>query len=360
MILPALLLLSVHSLAVHIQPGSNTPALRQPQLGVGHGQIALTYGADHTIYFASSLDGGRSFSPPVKVAEVEALALGRHRGPRVTILKDAILVSAVVGEKISTEPHAHGLPADGNITIWRSVDRGKTWSRSGVVNDVPGAAREGFHAIAADAAGNLVVAWLDLRAAGTQLYASRSADGGRSWSKNVLVYASPSGTICQCCEPSIAIGENGLLSVMWRNVLDGSRDPYMASSKDGAHFGPARKLGAGTWKLNGCPMDGGALAIHHGRPVSAWRRDGEVFLAEPGKLERGIGTGKDIALASTPAGLYVAWSRGPGLEILTPGALNPTQLAPEGAFVNLVALPDGSVLGAWEAGGSIRIEKAPR
>ena len=347
-------------LAAQIQPEPNGPAYRQPQLGVGHGQVALTYGADRAIYFASSPDGGRSFSPPVRVAEVQALALGRHRGPRVTVLKDAILVSAVVGEKISTEPHAHGLPSDGNITIWRSVDRGKTWSRSGVINDVPGAAREGFHAIAEDATGNLVAAWLDLRAAGTQLYVARSVDGGRSWSKNVLVYASPSGTICQCCEPSIAIGENGLLSVMWRNVLDGSRDLYMASSRAGASFGPARKLGTGTWKLNACPMDGGALAIHHGRPVSVWRRDGEVFLAEPGKPEQYIGAGKDIALASTPAGLYVAWSRGRSLEILTPGALKPIQLAPEGAFVNLAALPDGSVLAAWEAGGAIQVEKSPR
>jgi photosystem II stability/assembly factor-like uncharacterized protein len=105
-------------------------------------------------------------------------------------------VSAIVGEKVSTEPHAHGLPADGNITIWRSVDHGKSWSRSGVVNDVPGAAREGFHAIAEDAKGNLTVVWLDLRVKGTTLYSSRSSDGGRTWSKNVLVYASPSGTIC--------------------------------------------------------------------------------------------------------------------------------------------------------------------
>lgn len=352
-----LILQSLLLLALHIQPGTSGLPNRQPQLGVGHGQVALVYGAGNSIYFASSPDQGRTFSPPVKVAEVEALAMGRHRGPRVTILEDSILVSAVVGEKVSTEPHAHGLPADGNITIWRSVDHGKTWSRWGVVNDVPGAAREGFHAIAADAKGNLTVAWLDLRAKGTTLYSSRSTDGGHTWSKNVLVYASPSGTICQCCEPSLAIDDDGRINLMWRNVLDGSRDLYVTSSRDGITFGDIRKMGTSTWKLNACPMDGGGLVLRLGQLYSAWRRDGDVFLARPGKPERRIGTGKDVAIASARNGLYVAWSNGPHLEILTPGAANPVPLADQGAFVNLAALPDGGVLAAWEADGSVRVEK---
>jgi hypothetical protein len=355
MMLPTILLL-----AIHIQPETNALPNRQPQLAAGHGQVALAYGTQHAIYFASSPDNGRTFSPPVKVAEVEALALGRHRGPRVTILKDAILVSAIVGEKVSTVPHAHGLPADGNITIWRSVDHGKTWSRSGVVNDVPGAAREGFHAIAEDAKGNLTVVWLDLRVKGTSLYSSRSSDGGRTWSKKVLVYASPSGTICECCAPSLAIDDRGQTTVMWRNVLDGSRDLYMTTSPDGVTYGPVRKMGTGTWKLNACPMDGGGLVIQAGQPVSAWRRDGDIFLAQPGKQEQRIASGKDVSITNTKKGLYVAWSNGSRLEVLSPGATKPALLTAEGAFVNLVALPDGSVLAAWEADGSIHVERVPR
>lgn len=349
-LLPVLLLF-----AAQIQPAPNGPAYRQPQLAAGHGQVALAFGAGRAIYFASSTDGGRSFSPPVKVAAVEVLALGRHRGPRVTILKDAILVSAIVGERLSTAPHAHGLPADGNIVIWRSLDQGKSWARLGIVNDVPGAAREGFHAIAQDRAGGLVAAWLDLRASGTQLFSSRSTDSGRSWSKNLLVYASPAGTICQCCAPSLAMDPEGHAAVMWRNVLDGARDMYVASA-EGKAFGPARKLGTGTWKLDACPMDGGAVGFEQGRLTSVWRREGDVYRAEPGQPERRIGAGKDIAAASTPSGLYVAWSKGAGLEILAPRVSAPVPLTARGAFVNLAALPDGSILAAWEADGAIIIE----
>jgi len=355
MILQTLLLV-----AASIQAEDSALPNRQPQLAVGHGQVALAYGTQHAIYFASSPDQGRTFSPPVKVAEVEALALGRHRGPRVTILKDAILMSAVVGEKVSTEAHAHGLPADGNIIVWRSINHGKTWSRSSVVNDVPGAAREGFHAIAEDSKGNLTVVWLDLRVNGTALYSARSIDGGRSWSKNVQVYASPSGTICECCAPSLAIDERGQIAVMWRNVLDGSRDLYVASSRDGVTFDSARKMGTGTWKLNACPMDGGGLIFQAGQLVSAWRRDGDIFLAQPGKQEQRIGAGKDVSIATSGKRLYIAWSSGPRLEILYPGAIEPVSLAAKGAFVNLAALPDGGALAAWEVDGSIHVERVPR
>src|SRR4029077_10320598 len=127
---PILLLASV------LQPEASMAPYRQPQLAAGHGLVVLTFAQDNSIYFASSRDQGRTFSPPTKVAAIAALAAGRHRGPRAVILKDAILISAVVGEAASTAPHAHGLPADGNLTVWRSVDHGKTWLRSGVINDV--------------------------------------------------------------------------------------------------------------------------------------------------------------------------------------------------------------------------------
>jgi len=326
---------------------------RQPQLAADHGLVALTFAAGHSIYFVSSRDQGRTFSQPSKVADVAVLAAGRHRGPRVVILKDAILISAVVGETVSAGPHAHGLPADGNLTVWRSVNQGKTWSKSGGINDVAGAPREGLHALTSDRNGNVLAAWLDKRAEGTQIYGSRSTDGGRTWSKNVSIYASPDGTVCQCCGPSIAAADSGQVWVMWRNALQGSRDLYITSSRDGVRFEPARKIGVGTWPLNACPMDGGGLAVEGDHVISAWRREGNIFLAEPGKAETKVGAGKDVAIAHGKKGVYSAWSNGPGLEILTPGASAPVPLASEGAYVSLVGLPDGAVLAAWETHNSI-------
>ena len=104
-------------------------------------------------------------------------------------------------------------------------------------------------------------------------------------------------------------------------------------------------------------MDGGGLAFDHGQLTSAWRREGDVFLASPGKPESKIGAGKDVAIAAGHKGVYVAWSEGTGLAILHPGASNPVPLTSDGSFVNLTALPDGSVLAAWEVKGSIETRK---
>ena len=211
--------------------------------------------------------------------------------------------------------------------------------------------------MAAGPAGNLFAVWLDLRAKGTRLYGARSTDGGRTWSKNIPIYESPSGTICQCCDPSLAFGNDGRLWVMWRNVLDGSRDLYASSSRDGEHFDAARKLGEGTWKLNACPMDGGAIAARGGEVVSAWRREGSLYVAEGSQPERLVGTGKDVAMVETTRGPFVAWTKGAGLEMLRPGAAAAQPLAPVGAFVNLLALPGGAVLAAWETGSGIETKR---
>jgi hypothetical protein len=329
-------------LLLNIPPVSPGAPNRQPQMAAGYGEIALTFVGGQSIYFSSSKDDGRTFSAPGKVADAQKLAAGRHRGPRVAILKDAVVITAV---------------ASGDLVTWRSTDHGKTWSRAGVVNDVPDAAREGLHAMAAGPRGELFAAWLDLRSKGTKLYGSRSSDGGVTWSPNVLIYTSPAGTICECCHPSVAIDAQGKISVMWRNLLDGSRDLYVSSSNDGTRFTAAQKLGGGTWKLQACPMDGGGLAIDHDQLVSAWRRDGQVYLAPAGKPEKQIGTGKDVAIAAGKDGVYAAWSNGAALEILTPGSALPVQLAADGAFVNLISLSDGGALAAWEAGGTIQMAR---
>ncbi len=352
MMLPVLALL-----AISIKPEVETVPFRQPQLAAAHGLVAMAFGGGKSIYVSVSKDQGRTFAAPVKVADVGALALGRHRGPRVAILKDAMVLSAIAGEKIATGPHAHGLPDNGNLLVWRSADQGRTWSRAATINDVPGAAREGLHAMAAGPDGSLFAAWLDLRTKGTQLYGARSNDGGLTWSKNVAMYSSPDGTICQCCHPTLSVDTAGRIWAMWRNVLDGSRDLHVISSADGVTFERARKLGSGTWKINACPMDGGGFLVEDGNVTSAWRREGEIYLSSPDGAERRVGTGKDAAIARGKRGVYVAWTKDGAIHAMTPGAAESMVVTPEGGFANLIALDDGAVMAAWEAQGRVEARR---
>ena len=210
--------------------------------------------------------------------------------------KDAVTITAIAGKR--------GGGQDGDLLAWRSTDHGKTWGQPAVLNDVTDAAREGLHGFAAGPGNVLFAVWLDLRKdesseGGTKLYGTISRDGGKTWEKNARVYASPEGTICQCCHPSVAIDAKGVLHVMWRNALNGSRDLYYTASIDGGKtFASAQKLGHGTWTLNACPMDGGDMTTAgNGQIDSVWRRQEEIFAASPGKEEQVLGKGRNPVIA---------------------------------------------------------------
>lgn len=340
-------------LAASIGPmGPEAPA-REPQLAVNGSTVALAFGAGQSIYFSQSADAGKTFLAPVKVGGGEIIPLTRHRGPRIAFAGSAIVITAVVGRTAAEGPHAHGLPSDGDLIAWRSTDGGKTWSKGVSVNDVPKAASEGLHGLAADGNGHLFAAWLDKRGSGTKLYGSRSDDGGVTWSKNVLIYASPDGTICECCHPSVAMAGDGKALVMWRNWLAGSRDMYLTKSGDGSQFTMPQKLGHGTWKLNGCPMDGGGIAASANGVVTAWRREMSIYLAKPGEAEVKIGEGTDVALAAGKLGTHAVWVTPESLEFRGPRDKTPRALGVKGSFPAVAALPDGSALVAYESDGKI-------
>lgn len=339
-------------LAVQITPVGDVPS-KQPQIAASGRTVGLTYGAESTIYFARSDSGGASFEAPTVVSARGALSLGMHRGPRIAFVGKTIIISAVVGDK--------GKGADGDLLAWRSLDNGKTWSSSVKINDVPDAAREGLHSMASDGKDFLFATWLDLRDKGTRLYGSVSRDGGATWSKNVFVYASPSGSVCQCCHPTVAIGPNGQIHVMFRNELEGARDMYVVSSADGGRsFKTAEKLGRGTWMLNACPMDGGGMALDSsGRVETVWRREKTLFSTGLGQREDSLGSGKDGTVAAGSGGLYFAWTTPEGVQARLPGKPDPMLIGPKGAYPQLLALNDGTVLATWESEGTIVVQKVP-
>ena len=328
-------------------PGASA---QQPQMTAApDGTLYLVYGAAHTIYCVVSSDGGNSFGLPVALEAGGMLMLGRHRGPRVAATSDAVMITAIVGKR--------GGGQDGNLLGWRSTDHGKTWGAPKVLNDVTDAAREGLHGFAAGPGDVLFAVWLDLRRegsaeGGTKLYGTISRDGGKSWEKNIRVYASPDGTICQCCHPSVTIDVRGVLHVMWRNALRGSRDLYYISSVDGGKtFASAQKLGHGTWPLDACPMDGGEITTtRNGTIDSVWRRKEEILVSSPGKEEeKALGQGRNPVIAYGTKGRYVAWDDATTKQavLLGPGTSKPVPLGRQSQFVDL-ASPDGKVVAAWE------------
>ncbi|MFM2004044.1 MAG: hypothetical protein RI963_3470 [Planctomycetota bacterium] len=284
-----------------IYSGQGDKSPKQPQAFVAvDGATHLTFGVGNEVFYARGQ--GESFDQPLQAFTVPNMSLGMRRGPRIASSGDAVVITAIGG--------AQGKGRDGDLIAYRSTDRGKRWQGPIRINDVDASAREGLHAMTATDDGVLWCVWLDLRAKKTELYASKSLDGGLTWERNRLVYRSPGGSICECCHPSV-VARGDTVQILFRNSLGGNRDMYLVTSDDaGKTFGEAVRLGDMHWVLNACPMDGGMLAVDKGGSVATvWRREGMLYwTAGPAAEERVLGKGEQAWVASDPSGSYAVWT----------------------------------------------------
>ena len=303
--------------------GSHRP--QQPQICIdSRGVIHLVYGVEHSIQYVRSADGGQSFSEPKTVFDgKQKLALGHRRGPRIAITGSNLCITAICG--------AEGKGRDGDLLAIRSPDKGETWAAPVQVNDHIDSAREGLHGMAAEPNGRIACTWLDLRNGKTELMCSTSSNGGETWSKNVVAYRSPDGSICECCQPSAAWDGNGRLFLLWRNQISGNRDMYVSISSDGGEtFSSVNKQGTDSWMLNACPMDGGGItALSDGRLLTVWRRRENIYVSLNGEKEKSLGIGEQPWLASSKEGAWIVWlkKRGDAAYLLRPGQSDPLELA---------------------------------
>lgn len=334
-------------IALLLLAGTTMPG-QQPQLAHDGDRTVLVAGRDSQVTVHRSSDAGRTFAEATPIAIDGRMAVGMHRGPRVAVTRTALLVAAIVG--------AQGGGKDGDVRVYRSTDEGATWSQPVVINDVPGAAREGLHGMAASPSGLVVITWLDLRAKGTRLYGAVSRDHGVTWSTDTLVYASPESSICECCHPSVAVDDTAGIAVMFRNHLGPARDLYVTRSADGRTFAPAEKQGTGTWLLNACPMDGGGVAMDASGLSSVWRREGDIMLTTPEVPERQVGVGRDPVIGMAGPHVDLAWTTPNGI-LLQRGSS--ARLVGPGKAAALLAFPTHTLL-AWEQQGQVVTQVVPR
>jgi len=337
-----------------VAEGAEPQSPRQPQVVVDEkGAIHVAYGVGDLVMYLRADGDTLDFGSPVSLTLAPVMSLGMRRGPRIAASGDSVCITGIGGPM--------GKGRDGDVWAVRTRDGARSWSKPTRVNDVEGSAREGLHGMAAGPSGAMCCVWLDLRHGVTEIMASTSNNGGETWGPNVLVYRSPEKSVCECCHPAVTYDAGGNIHVQWRNSLEGNRDMFVAQSEDGGTtFGGARKLGRGTWALNACPMDGGAIAVVGGKLTSAWRRDRTVFLVDSlNGIEQPLGAGEQPWLAATSQGPYVAWvtSRGGNLQLLRPGADAAVTLA-EHAADPVLAVGPGSkppVVAVWEeSDGDVR------
>jgi hypothetical protein len=296
------------------------------------GAIHLVYGLGDSIMYTYSSDNGNSFSSPSLISILPGLAASHTRGPQIASTNRGLSVIACNDA--------------GDIFSYNKSGSGN-WTQTAKVNDMDTVAKEGLMALSADGE-NAFAVWLDLRGnKKNKIYGANSNDGGKTWSKNLMVYTSPDTTVCECCKPSVAMKGNNVY-VMFRNWLDSNRDLYLIqSSNGGASFGQAQKLGTGSWKLNGCPMDGGGLAIsHNGKVQTIWKREGKIFTAMPGVPEIKIGEGRGCTIETIDNKNIYAWAEKENVVFIKPDGEK--KVLGKGSQPTIKALDKNHVICVWE------------
>lgn len=293
--------------------------------------IHIVYGNQDSVELISSRDG-ITFTQPSLVAILPGLMAHSMRGPQIVAVDQGLLVTACTNT--------------GNIYCYKSDASGK-WRNTKIITQKNELAKEALMALSADGL-KVFTVWLGVREpTGQSIYGSNSTDGGKTWSRNMLIYASPSGTVCECCKPSVVIKGDDVF-VMFRNYIDGNRDLYLIKSSDaGKTFGKATRLGTGSWKLNGCPMDGGGLVIEkNGNPETVWRRENRIYSASPGRPEKEIGEGRGCSIETLNNRNIYAWSENGVVTVLKPDGM---KIKPgKGNLPLIKALNDKQVICIWE------------
>jgi hypothetical protein len=319
----------------------------QPQVALDYnGVIRVVFGRADSIFCSSSTDTGETFSDPVLVGHISGMHLGMTRGPQIASSSRYTIITA--------------MDKAGNIHFFELSNTDSGWTYKGLVNDVPDTAPEGLMSITADANDNFYAVWLDIRIGrhNNIFFASLSGEKPK-WTKNRMIYQSPDGHVCECCKPGIAVN-GSRLALMYRNWLNGSRDLYMSSSENGGQtFDASKKLGNGTWKLDGCPMDGGGITIDDaGQIHTVWQREGAVYYCRPGQPEINLGNGKICSFSSglNNDKIFIAMQHGGEVKIADFNNRESVTIG-KGVFLKSVTLPGNKILCAWEQGNQIKVRK---
>jgi hypothetical protein len=311
-----------------------------PSLAAGHDKVYLTYASGDSILFCFSTSNGKDFSAPMLAAMLPQLSTGGGRGPQIASIKDKLVIAAA--DKM------------GNIYAFIKNKSEAQWKKTGKINDVPGVAKEAFVSLASNDNGEAYAVWLDLRNNNkNKIAGAKSSDGGKTWSKNKIIYTSPAGSVCECCQPSVEM-KNKMVVVKFRNWLNGNRDLFISTSIDGGlTFDRAKQLGNGNWKLNACPMDGGGFIIKNDNTIhTVWRREGDIYICEAGKKENKLTVGKQCTIAGNDNNRFISFINDGKVYCMKPDG-TVVELG-TGSYPRLVMASGETAVCAWQEDGQVR------
>jgi hypothetical protein len=303
----------------------------QPQVVVGpSGRVHMIYfkgQKEGNIFYVSSVDGGKSFSKPIRVNSVEdsVIAAGSVRGAHIALGKNERVHVAWMGRHKETIGDREAAP----MMYTRMNDQGSAFERErNVISQRIGL--DGGGSVAADRDGNVYVIWHAPPEPGTgephrTIWVARSRDNGASFEPEQRAWDETTGA-CACCGMRAFADANGDLYVLYRSARQVvNRDMYLlVKPRDARSF---RGVKVADWKVSTCVMSTASFTQSARGVLSAWETERQVYYAtlssqSPGaaRVTAPAGTGKNRkhpALAANARGQVIlvwtedtAWAKG--------------------------------------------------
>lgn len=308
----------------------------QPQVTVeANGTVDLLYFSgdpkNGDLFFARSADRGKTFSPPLKVNSQtgSAFALGTIRGGQIAVGANGRVHVAWNGSGIAL-PMGPVNPEEGKagspMLYTRLNDQGTAFEpQRNLMQGTFGL--DGGGTIAADAAGNVFVAWHGKQAgaaegeAGRQVWIAASHDSGKTFASESPAWKEPTGA-CGCCGMAMFAASDGSLFALYRSATENvHRDIYLLASKD--HGNSFAGSLVQSWEINACPMSSMSFAESSGSTYAAWETGGQVFygkisgsgvkqiISAPGE---GKGRKHPRIAVNNRGDVLMAWTEGTGWQ----------------------------------------------
>ena len=255
--------LDIRTLAVAAAPGSLAPRLTAG----GEGSIVLSwtepYAEGHRLVYAVL---GSGWGEPVTVASGADWFVNWADFPSVLrVAEERWAAHWLVRRPAGGYAYDIAIATSADGTRWSAAmtpHRDGTDSEHGFVTLYPNAA--GFGAIWLDGRKTVLPAGSSRADNGMTLRAARFAAGPTAQDE-----AEIDGLVCDCCQTDVALAAGGPVAV-YRDRSEGEiRDIAVARFAAGRWQSPAR-LAPDGWRIEGCPVNGPAIAAQGSRVAVAW------------------------------------------------------------------------------------------
>lgn len=245
----------------------------QPDLLAGpDGSVLLSWveadGSGDAMKFSRWQDG--SWSVPQAIARGDNWFVNWADTPHIALASDGALWAHWL-EKSAAATYAY------DVVMVRSADGGAHWSQPIRVNDDGTTTEHGFVSLWPTTEAGIGVAWLDGRETGAGNHESHEGHGGAMSLRAARFDAQMQrhdehridASTCDCCQSTVALTELGPLLAYRDRSDEEIRDiSVVRLGADG--WSAPRPVHADNWKIEGCPVNGPALAARGMQAAVAW------------------------------------------------------------------------------------------